>query len=204
MTETIEQQLRLLAIHRSNLAQLLEQQALHGFATTPLAILNAITLERAAIETTTQTLRTLGVKDVIASENFVEPSELAEAYSVFLVEEQRTPMVIICSSDKDAQAVDSLRTNLQQNGFVVWHDYVDLLPGQEWELETRRLFREAHAIIICFSRAAVVQGGKFHRAIRRALDVAEEEPEGDIFGSSGIAVEPPKCSVCFGCGCVAG
>ena len=56
MTETIEQQLRLLAIHRSNLAQLLEQQALHGFATTPLAILNAITLERAAIETTTQTL----------------------------------------------------------------------------------------------------------------------------------------------------
>ena len=72
-----------------------------------------------------------------------------------------------------------------------WLDEKNLLPGQDKEVEMRRAVRSADAIIVCFSPNAQ-KAGQIHRQISYALDVADEQPEGEIFL---IPIKLEQCNI---------
>ena len=62
-----------------------------------------------------------------------------------------------------------------------WLDAESLLPGQDWDSEIYKATRDADAIIICLSKVSVAKEGYVNKEIRRALDIAQEKPEGAIY-----------------------
>jgi len=73
-----------------------------------------------------------------------------------------------------------------------WLDEINLLPGQDWELEITRAVRAAHCVVVCLSKRAMDATGYVHKEIGLALDVAERKPEGAIFV---IPVKLENCPV---------
>jgi formylglycine-generating enzyme required for sulfatase activity len=62
-----------------------------------------------------------------------------------------------------------------------WLDEENLLPGQDFDLEIYKATRDSDAIIICLSKVSVAKEGYVNKEIRRALDIAQEKPEGAIY-----------------------
>jgi hypothetical protein len=65
------------------------------------------------------------------------------------------------------------------------------LPGQDWDREIRRAVERADVVIVCLSNRSEKRG-YVQKEIRKALDVADEQPEGSIFL---IPVKLTECSV---------
>jgi hypothetical protein len=88
--------------------------------------------------------------------------------------------VFLCYASEDRETVRSLYSKLQQSGFHPWLDKEDLLPGQDWDLKITRAVRAAHVVLVCLSQHSEKRG-YVQKEIKRALDVADEQPEGSIF-----------------------
>jgi TIR domain len=100
--------------------------------------------------------------------------------------------VFLCHSSGDKKAVRKLYRGLLRSGFLAWLDEEDLLPGQDWDQEIRKVVRASHVILICLSRASVNKAGYVQKEIKFALDIAEEQPDGMIFL---IPVRLEECEV---------
>jgi hypothetical protein len=57
--------------------------------------------------------------------------------------------VFLCHASDDKPAVRRLYRRLKDDGFDLWLDEEDLLPGQDWELEISRAVRRSDMIIVC-------------------------------------------------------
>ena len=99
--------------------------------------------------------------------------------------------VFLCHASEDKAAVRTLRTMIEQWGHDPWLDEEKLLPGQDWDREIRRAVERADVVIVCLSSRSEKQG-YVQKEIKRALDVADEQPEGSIFL---IPVKLNECSV---------
>ncbi len=93
---------------------------------------------------------------------------------------------------ENSKIARQLRDRLETLGISVWLDDVDLLPGQEWDLEIAEAIAKAHVVILCLSKAVKTKTGFVQAEIRRALDVAERQPEGSIYV---IPVRIEECEV---------
>jgi formylglycine-generating enzyme required for sulfatase activity len=90
--------------------------------------------------------------------------------------------VFLCHASQDKPAVRELYNALKaENWIAPWLDEENLLPGQDFDLEIYKAARDADAIIICLSKISVTKEGYVNKEIRRALDVADEKPEGAIY-----------------------
>jgi formylglycine-generating enzyme required for sulfatase activity len=90
--------------------------------------------------------------------------------------------VFLCHASQDKPAVRELYNALKSENWIdPWLDEENLLPGQDFDLEIYKAARDADAIIICLSRISVTKEGYVNKEIRRALDVADEKPEGAIY-----------------------
>jgi len=90
--------------------------------------------------------------------------------------------IFLCHASADKQAVRQLYRKLDVvPGLVPWLDEENLLPGQEWELEIRNAIARSDVVVVCLSRSSVNKEGYVQKEIRRALDLADEKPEGTIF-----------------------
>ncbi len=94
--------------------------------------------------------------------------------------DKRPLKVFLCHAHSDAPAVRALYNRLVKDGVDAWLDKKQLLPGQDWELEIRKAVREADVVIVCLSKQ-FNQAGFRQKEVRFALDVAMEQPEGEIF-----------------------
>lgn len=95
----------------------------------------------------------------------------------------RAISAFLCHSSADKAAVRDLAFRSNKHYIVPWLDEVDLLPGQDWNLEIRRAVRASDVVIVCLSRGLVSKPGYYvQKEIREALDVALEQPEGGISG----------------------
>src|SRR5260221_9891858 len=96
--------------------------------------------------------------------------------------ESRPLRVFLCHASQDKLKVRVLYHLLKSEGWIApWLDEEDLLPGQDFDLEIYRAIRDADAIIICLSTVSVTKEGYVNKEVRRALDIAEEKPEGTIY-----------------------
>jgi len=90
--------------------------------------------------------------------------------------------VFLCHASDDKPAARTLYASLKSVPWIdPWLDEENLLPGQDWDLEIEKAIRDADAIIICVSKVSVAKEGYVNKEIRRALDIAEEKPEGAIY-----------------------
>lgn len=89
--------------------------------------------------------------------------------------------VFLCHASVDKPSVCNLYNRLLVCGIEPWFDEEKLVGGQDWELEIRRAVRASHIVIVCLSQASVYKAGFVQKEIRYALDVADEQPEGNIF-----------------------
>lgn len=94
---------------------------------------------------------------------------------------QRQLKVFLCHSSDDKAQVRSLSKFLQSQGVAPWLDEEMLLPGQLWEDEIHKAVQNSDAIIVCLSTNSISKRGYAQKEIRKAIDVAEEQPEGAIF-----------------------
>jgi len=90
--------------------------------------------------------------------------------------------VFLCHASQDKPVVRELYKKLSEEKWIdPWLDEENLLPGQDFDYEIDRAIRDADAIIICLSSLSVTKEGYVNKEIRRALDVADEKPEGAIY-----------------------
>lgn len=102
--------------------------------------------------------------------------------------------IFLCYAEADAPTVRALYRRLRADGLAPWFDEEDLLAGQDRDQAIRKAVRSSAAVIVCLSPAAVSRAGLQHRAMRLALDVADEQPEGAIFVVPALLepCEPPE------------
>lgn len=87
----------------------------------------------------------------------------------------------LCHSSKDKPAVRDLYKKLVTHNVRPWLDEEDLLAGQLWREEIPKAIRRSHAVVVCLSANAVSKAGYFHKEVKFALDVLDEQPEGTVF-----------------------
>ncbi|MBI5954128.1 MAG: SUMF1/EgtB/PvdO family nonheme iron enzyme [Chloroflexi bacterium] len=74
-----------------------------------------------------------------------------------------------------------LHRYLKQRGVQPWLDELDLLPGENWEVEIPKALFSSDVILVCLSKNSVNKEGFVQKEITFALDKALEKPEGTIF-----------------------
>jgi hypothetical protein len=89
--------------------------------------------------------------------------------------------IFLCHSSTDKPTVRQLYARLKRDGFKVWLDEVDILPGQDWEIEIAKAVRNSDVVLVCLSHDSVTKSGFVQKEIKFALNVAEEKPDGVIF-----------------------
>lgn len=92
-----------------------------------------------------------------------------------------TPRVFLCHASDDKAAVRDLYGRLAESNINPWLDEVDILPGQNWDLEITRAVERADAVVVLLSRRSTTKQGYLQKEIRTALETAAKQPEGTIF-----------------------
>ena len=97
-------------------------------------------------------------------------------------ETKRPIRVFLCHASQDKPAVRELYQRLKREGWIdPWLDEEKILPGQDWDLEIRKAIRDADVILVVLSHKSITKEGYVQKEIKRALDIADEKPEGTIY-----------------------
>jgi hypothetical protein len=94
---------------------------------------------------------------------------------------QRGLVVFLCHASADKPVVRKVHRRLKQDGFAPWLNEVDLIGGQDWDLEIRKAIGASDVVVVCLSQQSVKKRVYVQKEIRRALDIADELPAGSIF-----------------------
>lgn len=89
--------------------------------------------------------------------------------------------VFLCHSSGDKAFVKTLYQSLKRDGYDPWLDAINLLPGQDWESEIKKAVRDSHIVVVCLSNSSTTKTGFVQKEIKFALDVADEQPEGQLY-----------------------
>lgn len=94
---------------------------------------------------------------------------------------KRPLKVFLCHASADKPAVRKLYRYLKQRGVQPWLDEINLLPGQDWQVEIPNALFSSDVIVVCLSKNSIDKEGYVQKEITFALDKALEKPEGIIF-----------------------
>lgn len=89
--------------------------------------------------------------------------------------------IFMCHASSDKPTVRQLYGRLLTDGFRVWLDEEDLLPGQDWQLEISKAISRSDLILVCLSSDSISKTGFVQREMLLTLDAADERPPGSIF-----------------------
>src|SRR5262249_47539802 len=81
----------------------------------------------------------------------------------------------------DKDAVRQLYTSLKSHGFRPWLDEIDLIPGQNWQLEIPKAIQSSNIFIACLSKRSVAKEGYVQKELRMALNAYAQKPPGSIY-----------------------
>jgi formylglycine-generating enzyme required for sulfatase activity len=112
-------------------------------------------------------------------------------------ETKRPLKVFLCHASLDKPRVRELYRYLRRRGIRPWFDEIDLVGGQDWQVEIPKALATSDAIIICLTKNSVDKEGYVQKEIKFALDRALEMPEGRNFL---IPVRFEECEVPFSLG----
>lgn len=107
-------------------------------------------------------------------------------------ETKRPLKVFLCHASVDKAKVRELYRYLHRRGIRPWFDEIDLVGGQDWQIEIPKALLTSDAIIICLTQNSVDKEGYIQKEIKFALDKALEMPEGRVYL---IPVRLEECEV---------
>lgn len=108
--------------------------------------------------------------------------KLAETISRHFVDGGRpASSVFLCHSSGDKERVRELYERLSSDGVECWFDEADLLGGQDWDYEISRAIQQSKTFLACLSNHSVTKRGYVQTELKKALDVADMQPEGAVF-----------------------
>ena len=79
--------------------------------------------------------------------------------------------VFLSYAERDEKLAQPIRTELEKGGFKVWDASVKLAPGDNWALELGKALREADAMVVLLSPAALAS-----EHVKREIEYALGEP----------------------------
>jgi formylglycine-generating enzyme required for sulfatase activity len=92
------------------------------------------------------------------------------------------PRIFLCHAKEDKARVKELYRQLKAAGYQPWLDEEDLLPGQTWWAEIKKIISDTNnLVVVCLSQNSISKRGVVQKEIKRALDVWEQMPEGAIY-----------------------
>jgi Mn-dependent DtxR family transcriptional regulator len=92
------------------------------------------------------------------------------------------PRIFLCHAKEDKPRVKELYHQLKEAGYHPWLDEEDLLPGQDWWAEIKKIISNPYnLVVVCLSAQSVTKRGVVQREIKRALDVLDQMPESAIY-----------------------
>jgi nucleoside phosphorylase len=92
------------------------------------------------------------------------------------------PWIFLCHASEDKSQVAELYHKLKEAGYQPWLDKEDLLPGQDWRTEIRKIITDTYnLVVVCLSNKSVSKRGIVQEEIKWALDVLDQTPEGTIY-----------------------
>ena len=109
-------------------------------------------------------------------------------------ESKRPLKVFLCHTSADKPKVRDLFGRLRSRGIRPWLDEIDLMGGQDWQVEVSKALATSDVIIICLTKNSIDKAGFVQKELKFALDKALEMPEGRIFL---IPVRLEECEVPF-------
>ena len=89
--------------------------------------------------------------------------------------------VFLCHASEDRDRIRKLYTQLRDDGFLPWLDTENLLPGENWDQAINAAIKKSDVVLVCLSSQSALKTGYVQKEIARALDAAEERPEGTIY-----------------------
>jgi hypothetical protein len=90
-------------------------------------------------------------------------------------------VVFLAYAQRDEQRVRSFYEKLKKAGINPWMAKIDLIPGQNWKEEIRKIIRTADVFVAFLSNYSVSKSGFVQRELRWALDVLAEKAPGKIY-----------------------
>lgn len=95
---------------------------------------------------------------------------------------QRLPNyhIVILYAECDTQFAVKLAKLFREHEIKTWTPEENLLPGQDWDLETMVALRESDFVIAVNSEESGREEGEFAKNIKRALKLQEEKLDGGI------------------------
>ncbi len=119
-------------------------------------------------------------KDAVASD-FSAAKQGQRAAVQQEVEINRQVQVFLCHASEDKDEVLKIYQRLKEEDFKPWIDKEDLIAGQDWEREIRRVIKESDCSLAFFSKNSVSKRGFYQKELKLLLEVWEEVPEGQIY-----------------------
>ena len=101
--------------------------------------------------------------------------------------------VAILAHEIDRTEARKLVQLFRKNAILCWTED-ELLPGQDWRLETERAYREADFILVLISKKSVHLESVYQKHIKTALEAGSEKPESGI---KTIPVRLDECNIPF-------
>jgi len=75
--------------------------------------------------------------------------------------------VFLSYADRDEKIARIIRTELEKGGFQVWDPVTNLAPGDNWALELGKALKDAQAMVVLLSPAALASNN-----VRREIEYA--------------------------------
>lgn len=89
--------------------------------------------------------------------------------------------IVVCYSQIDRSKVQELYELLIKEGWMdIWVDYLEFLPGLDWDLEIKKAVNNADAVILCFSKQGT-ESDLLPAEYILASNNSQQRPEGTIF-----------------------
>lgn len=80
--------------------------------------------------------------------------------------------IFLCHASEDKEKVRALYKKLNNGVFRPWFDEIDILPGQDWDLEINKAVHNSHIVIVCLSKTSVSKTGYLQKEIHYVIDRA--------------------------------
>ncbi|WP_456425151.1 toll/interleukin-1 receptor domain-containing protein [Rhodocaloribacter sp.] len=100
--------------------------------------------------------------------------------------------VFLCHASEDKIKVMEVYRRIKAEGFKPWIDKEDLLPGQDWDREIRRVIPQSDIALAFFSKNSVSKRGYYQKELKLLLEVLKEMPPGQVFV---IPVRLDECEI---------
>ncbi len=91
------------------------------------------------------------------------------------------PRVFLAYASEDHVRVKRIYEALRSAGLLPWMDKIDLLPGQNWQVEIPSAVKKADFFLACFSKRSIGKNGYVQKELLVALDTLAEKPQGSIY-----------------------